>query len=414
MPSHRRLPTLGASVFLLALLATGPCSAEGNAAADWPQFRGPARDGLSPEGGLLRSWPETGPREVWRRPLGPSFASASIVGDRVYTMSSNGEAETAVCLDAATGEEIWSVPIGGLFEETFGNGPRATPTVDGDVVYVLGSLGVVQALKAADGASIWKVDLQATFGSPMPMRGFAPSALVDGDLLLLEAGGTEGRTFLALDKATGETRWATQEGRPGYSSPIVVTIDGVKQYVFASPTAGGIVALLPDGELHWKHEWKASMIAMPLFIPPNRVFASAGDDVGSILVEVGTEDGAPVTREVWGTRSMKNHFSSSLLHDGHIYGFDNATLKCIDAATGEVRWAKRGFGKGSLIAADGLFAVLGDRGVLALVEADPKEYRELGRHQALESKSWTAPALAGGRLDLRNLDEMVCLDLRKN
>lgn len=189
-----------------------------------------------------------------------------------------------------------------------------------------------------------------------------------------------------------------------------MTIGGVRQMIF-SRSGGEVVSLLPTGELSWKHAWKAGGIAMPLFVPPNRIFASTVDDAGSILLEVGTESGKASAREVWSSRAMKNHFSSSVLVGDHIYGFDNATLKCMTAATAEQRWIQRGFGKGTLIAADGLLIVLGDQGTLALVEATPEGYREKGRFQALTGKAWTAPSLSGGRLYLRDQDEIVSLDL---
>ena len=391
---------------LMAAGLPGPDAAGG----DWPQFRGPGRDGLSAETGLLRAWPAAGPRVIWRRPLGDGFSGIAIVEGRLYTMMAEGDSELAACIDPDTGKEVWRATLGPKFVEQFGDGPRATPTVVGGLVVALSSRGKLFALKAEDGSKVWEVDLVAAFGSKVPTWGFSGSPLVDGDLVIVEGGGAEGKAFQALDKRTGQTKWTSQNGGAGYASGIAVTIGGVRQMIF-SRSGGEVVSLLPTGELSWKHAWKPGGIAMPLFVPPNRIFASTVDDAGSILLEVGTESGKVSAREVWSSRAMKNHFSSSVLVGDHIYGFDNATLKCMTAATGEQRWVQRGFGKGTLIAADGLLIVLGDQGALVLVEATPEGYREKGRFQALTGKAWTAPSLSGGRLYLRDQDEIVSLDL---
>jgi outer membrane protein assembly factor BamB len=396
------------------ILGAGFAAASGNVStgADWPQFRGPGRDGLSPEQGLARTWPETGPKVLWKKAIGKGFASVTAVDGFLYTMAGDGDQEFALKLREATGEEVWRVPLGPLFPEQFGDGPRSTPTVEDGVVYVLAAKGKMHALKAADGARIWEIDLVADLGSTVPNRGYCPAPLIDGDLLLLEAGGKDGKGIVALDKKTGKVRWGALDGKPGYTSPLAVTIGGVRQYVFVRTIEGKIVSLLPDGKVNWEYAWKPGAIASPLFVPPNRIFASAADDVGSVLLEVGTADGKGTVREVWNNRVMKNHFSSSVLHNGHIYGFDNASLKCIDAATGEQKWVQRGYGKGSLILADGLLFILSDRGELILAEATPSGFAEKGKLQVLEGKTWTAPALAHGRLYLRDEDELVVLDLK--
>ncbi len=404
-------------MWLVALVLTlGPAArglVAGSAAdGDWPQFRGVRRDGRTAGQGLARSWPEGGPPVVWRKKTGEGYSSVVVAGGRVFVLSADGETEVAIGFEDPSGKEVWRKRIGDQFKEVFGEGPRSTPTVDDGVLYALSSHGNLHALKTADGASLWSIDLVEAFGSKVPRRGFASSPLVDGDLLVIEAGGSDERAFLAVDKKTGDTRWTAEKGPSVYSSGIVVEIDGVRQFVFARTAGGEILSFLPTGEVLWRHAWKAGPIGMPVFMPPNRIFASAAADIGSIVIEVVAGDGKPETREVWTSRRMKNHFSSSLLVGRYLYGFDNATFKCIEAETGEQRWAYRGFGKGSLIAADGLLLVLGDTGSLALVEATPEEYRELGRFQATTGKAWTAPALAHGRLYLRDQDEIACLDLR--
>jgi outer membrane protein assembly factor BamB len=412
MKTSWRARAVLATVLLFGAALAPAAGADPSAGADWPQFRGPQQNGVSVEKGLLRSWPESGPKVVWKKPIGSGFSSVTIVGDALYTLAVEGESETAYRLRESDGEVVWRVPLGPVFPEAFGNGPRSTPTVDGDVIYVLSATGRLHALKTKDGARIWEVDVMKTFNAPSPLRGFSPSPVVDGDLLVLEVGGTEGKAVVGLDKKTGQTRWTALDGKPGYVTPLAVTIDGVRQYVLVRTAEGDIVSLAADGKLHWRYPWKRGAIASPLFLPPNRIFASASDDIGAVLLEVGTADGKAAVKEVWNNRLMKNHFSSSVLYEGHIYGFDNASLKCIVAATGEQRWVRRGYGKGSLVAADGLLFILSDQGQVILAEATPEGFQEKGRIKAMEGKTWTAPALSHGRLFLRDEDEMIVLDLR--
>lgn len=377
---------------------------------DWPQFRGDERSGVSAATGLLDRWAGAAPKELWRRKLGPGFSSVSVADGAVYALFGEGNNEYAARLAAATGEEVWRTEIGPLFEEQFGNGPRSTPTVGDGQVYVLSSTGRLHALDATGGEIRWSADLQG-MGAQVPMRGFSPSPLIVGELLLLETGAGSGKGVTAFDRDSGEVRWTAGDNRGGYSSPIAVEIDGVTQIVFVHTAAREVVSLLPDGGVHWTHPWPPGTIAMPVYVPPDRILVSASADVGAMLLKIAEGEDGPQVEEVWKNNRMKNHFSSSVYLDGHIYGFDNGTLRCLDAETGESLWAHRGLGKGSLIAADGLLFVLSDRGKLVLLEATPEEYRELGSRQVFRSRSWTAPALAGGKLFLRDHEEIVCLEV---
>jgi outer membrane protein assembly factor BamB len=399
-----------AAVVVGCLIAGGLVMAADS--SGWPQFRGPQRDGTSAESELAKSWPESGPPVVWKKSIGDGFSEVVVADGRVFVMLADDESELAVALDAASGEEQWQAVLGPRFKEAFGDGPRATPVLSDGVLYALTSEGLLHALRAGDGETIWSVDLVETYGSNVPRRGFAASPLVEGDLLLVEAGGADGKAFVAFDKKSGEERWSTGERSAGYSSGIVIDIDGVRQMVFARTRTSEVVSLLPDGQVHWRYEWKSGPIATPILVPPNGLFVSSGQDIGASLLKVETRDGVPTVSEAWSSRSMKNHFGSSVLVGDHIYGFDNATLRCISASTGERVWARRGFGKGTLVTADGMLFVLSDSGVLALIEATPEEYREKSRAQAMTGKAWTAPALAQGRLYLRDQDELSCLDIR--
>jgi outer membrane protein assembly factor BamB len=401
-----------ASVLLLGAALAPGAGADPSKGADWPQFRGPQQNGVSAEKGMLRSWPESGPKVLWKKPIGSGFSSLIAMGDALYTMAAEGESEMAYRLRESDGEVVWRVPLGPVFPETFGNGPRSTPMVEGDVVYMLSATGRLHALKTKDGARLWELDLVKELGSPTPNRGFSQSPLVDGDLLVLEAGGKEGKAVVGLDKKTGKILWSALDGKPGYVTPLAVTIDGVRQYVFVRTIEGDIVSLLPDGKIYWKYPWKPGAIASPLFLPPNRIFASASEDVGAVLLEVAKGAEGGTVKEVWNNRLMKNHFSSPVLYEGHIYGFDNASLKCLVAQTGEQKWVQRGYGKGSLILADGLLYILSDQGQLILAEATPAGFQEKGKVKVMEGKTWTAPVLSHGRLYLRDEDEMLVLDVR--
>jgi outer membrane protein assembly factor BamB len=403
---------------LLALLLAGVAGAATLAAtdagkADWPQYRGPQRTGLSQETGLLKSWPQTGPKALWRVPLGDGYSGISLSGGRAFTMYSKGGEEFAGAFDAATGKEIWKVRIDTARRDDFGDGPRSTPTIDGDAVYCVGASGTLLALKAASGEQIWAKDLKKEFGAPVPQWGVSTSPLVEGDLLLLDAGAGRGKSLVALDKKTGATRWTAHSDRPGYSSPLAVTFQGVRQILsFAASSLVSVAAA--DGKVLWSVPWETSYdvnAAMPVLIPPDKVFISSGYDKGGAVYRIKKEGQAFKTEEVWNNRVLKNHFNSSVHYGGYLYGFDDATLKCVDAGTGEEKWRQRGFQKGSLLIADGHLVILSEAGLLLLAEASPAAFKEEGRMQVLEGRTWTMPSLAGGRLYLRNQKEMVALSL---
>jgi outer membrane protein assembly factor BamB len=380
---------------------------------DWPQIRGPRRDGVSDEQGLSRQWPADGPPVVFRRAIGEGFSGIAVVGNRLFTMSSAEGKETVLVADALTGATVWETPVDELFVEEFGNGPRSTPAVDDSRVYAASSRGKLVALDRTTGGLLWQVDLLATHQAPQPLRGFAPSPLLDAGQLLIEVGGGERRGLVALEASTGKLRWTTADTRTGYSSPILATLAGVRQYVVVAGNGQEILGLGRAGEVLWRHAWNGGAIAMPVAVGDDRVFVSTQLDQGSLLlaIERGAE-GKLAARELWQSRHMKNHFNSSVLVGAHLFGFDNASLRCIDVATGEPRWVARGLGKGSLIAADGLLFVLGDRGQLVLAAANGDAWTELGRFQAMTGKAWTQPSLAHGRLYLRDQDELVALDVR--
>jgi outer membrane protein assembly factor BamB len=320
--------------------------------------------------------------------------------------------DLAAAFDARTGKQLWSSPVGAMHTSGFGKGPNATPAVDGDTLYVLGASGDLAALATKNGEERWRINLKDAFGSKQPGFGFAASALVDGKRVILEGGGPEGKSYVALDKKTGEMLWSHGDtaDEPGYNSAIAVDVGGKRRYVYIVDTR--IVSLDEQGNEIWSHPWpEGETHASPLFVPPDMISASGVEGVGAALFQMKENGGEATVEQLWKSRFMRNHFSSSVLHGEHIYGFDNANLRCISVEDATSQWVKRGLGKGSLIYADGHLIVLSDTGKLVLAEATPEGYKEQGSVQALEGRSWTAPTLAGGMLYLRNGAEIVAYDL---
>jgi len=389
------------------------CGAISAGADDWPQWRGPRGDGISRETGLLAAWPDAGPQQLWRVPLGGGFSSVSVVGDRLYTMFSTADAEFVTCLDAATGKTLWQTRAGDLFENSYGNGPRATPTVDGDRVYALGGKGQLLCLAAADGQPRWTHDLLKKFAGDPPEFGFSASPTVLDNLVVVVVGAHQGKSLAAFDKQSGEVAWTSLDDKPGYSTPIRIEAHGVPQLIVLMGEA--LVSVNPrDGREYWRHEWKTTLdanVATPLF-HDNRLFVSTGYGTGCGLFELTVADGRPTAKLLWANKDMKNYFSSSVLLDGHIYGFNNTMLTCMDFASGEAKWKQRGFNRGTLVAADGKLIVYGERATLALAAVSPEKYRELARADVLDDRTWTVPTLAGGRLFVRNEKEIACLKVK--
>lgn len=405
-----------AIILVLALVFSSVFAKEPHTSDEWPQWLGPNRDGISRETGLRKSWAEAGPKVAWRTPLGEGYSGISIAQGHVYTLYSDGYDEFVVCLDAKSGKQIWRVRSDSTFKDTNGNGPRSTPTIHGDIVYAIGGRGQLLALQTKSGKKIWQHDLKKEFNSSGPSDGgFASSPLVEGEMLLVEAGGGNGNAFVAFNKKDGKVIWKAESDSAAFASPVAITVNGVRQIIFFS--AEGAVAVAPaTGKVYWRLPWKTSYnvnAATPLFIPPDKIFISSGYDVGATLLRITAENGGASIEEIWKSKAMQNIYTSSILRGDYLYGFDKGTLKCIELLTGEEKWKQRGFGVGTLIFAAGHLIVLGDKGKLALVEATPAAYTEKSAAEVLTGRCITVPALAEGKLYLRNTQELVCLDLMK-
>jgi outer membrane protein assembly factor BamB len=385
---------------------------------DWPRFLGPHGNGISDETGLLRSWPEKGPQEIWRVPIGTGYSGLAISNGRIYTMDSRKEAEYLVCLNAENGREIWRNEVGPLFKEqlmAMGDGPRSTPTIDGEVVYALSASGHLRAATMPTGATIWKIDVKEEFEFDPPQwwYGFSSSPFIDQNMLLLNVGGKGSRSIAALDKKTGETIWAAHQDIAAYSTPIAIEFGGTPQRVFV--TGLNVVSVSREGKILWRYPWDGGSflkIAKPVFVPPDKIFVSASYGIGAVLLQMQPQGDSLAVHEVWKSKVMANHFQTSLLLGKYLYGFDDGTLKCLEAETGKEMWAKRQLGKGSLICADRMLIILSERGQLVLAEANPQQYVELASAQVLTGRTWTPPSLANGRLYLRHQSEVVCLKLK--
>jgi outer membrane protein assembly factor BamB len=381
-------------------------------AADWPQWRGPRRDGKSPETGLLASWPAGGPKLVWKAAgLGEGYSSFAVVGGRLYTQGQKGDEQFVMAFDVASGKKLWETQAGRAFRERRGHGPRGTPTIEGDRLWALSADGTLVCLEAATGRRIWSVNVVQKFGGQVLNWGMSESPLVDADRVIVMAGGS-GASIVALSKDDGKLIWKSQSDEAGYASAIVFDLGGVRQ--IATFTGEAAVGLgMKNGELLWRYPKVSNQtanIATPIF-HDGHVFVSSDYGTGAALLKLGSQGGAS---EVYFSREMRNHYSSSVLVGEHLYGFSSAVLTAMNFRSGEVAWRDRSVGKGSVTYADGHLYCLGETGVMGLVEATPQAYREKSRFSIPrgEFPTWTPPVVANGRLYLREQDNLYSYDIK--
>jgi len=383
----------------------------------WPEFRGPARDGHY-RGPIRTDWPAGGLTPMWKQPTGGGYASFVTANGRAFTIEQRGPQEVAAAYDIATGRELWTSRWDAAFREMMGgDGPRATPTWDAGRVYVLGATGELRALDEASGRLLWRVNILQDNGASNLQWGMAAAPLIVDDTVVVVPGGPGGRSVVAYDKATGARVWSALDDTAAYSSPMLVTIDGVRQILVF--TASRLAGLTPDGtSVLWEYPWKTSFdvnASQPLLLGGNRLFLSTGYGTGSAVIELTRERDAAgfSVKEVWRNIAMKNQFTSSVLHDGFIYGLDESILACIDAATGERKWKGGRYGYGQIMLADGHLIVLTEGGDMALVRATPEAHREIARFPLFDAKTWNHPAISDGILLVRNIEEMAAFDLRR-
>lgn len=409
MKNTRIKTAVVSAIILLSLSAQIAAQAGGN----WPQWRGPNRDGISTETGLLKQWPTAGPSLVWKTTgAGAGYSSLAIANGRIYTMGLRGDREHVIAFDVATGKRAWATPHGGAYRDSRGDGPRGTPTIDGDRLYALGGNGDLSSMDVQSGRVIWSMNILQKFGGENIKWGISESPLVIGEKVLVNPGGP-GASVIALNKKDGSLIWKSQSDQAGYSSGMPLKINNTTQVVFFTDSRA-IGLDLSSGKFLWEYSRasnKVANVATPV-VRGNRVFVSSDYGTGAGLVEVGADGSA---KEVYFTKKMKNHHSTSILIGEYLYGFSSGILTAMRFDTGEVAWEDRSVGKGSLVYADGNLYAFSEKGVVGLVEASPSGYREKGRFELEQGSlpTWTHPVVAGGRLYLRDQDTIYAYDVKE-
>jgi hypothetical protein len=400
----------------LAGQSTSTSAPGATADKEWFQWRGPNRDGISSETGLLQSWPKSGPPQVWRtNGVGNGYSSFSTSGGRLYTLGARSGTEYVIALDRVSGAKVWEVANGRRFENDRGDGPRSTPTVDGDRLYVLGGSGDLTCLDSATGRKIWSINIVSKFGGGNPYWGYSESPLVVGDRILINAGG-RGASIVAVSKADGSTFWQQHSDGAGYSSPMLMRTGSLNQVIFFTDSRA--LAVDPrDGRLLWSYH-KASNgtanVATPI-VRGTRVFLSSDYGTGGALLDVRAAGNIATANEVYFTRDMRNHHASSVLIGDHLYGFSSSILTALKFDTGDMAWRDRSVGKGSLIFADNRLYLYSEDGVIGLADANPAGYREHGRFSLAQQSglpTWSHPIITDGLLIIRDQDNVYAYNVR--
>jgi outer membrane protein assembly factor BamB len=388
------------------------------ASEEWPQWRGPNRDGSSRESGLLKQWPAGGPPLAWTaRKLGPGYSSVSVAGGKIFTAGETTDSSFVYAIDL-NGQLLWSAKLGKPGERGGFVGPRGTPTVDGAFVYTLGQFGDLVCHQAADGKEVWRKNLPKDFGGKVGGWGYSESVIVDGNNVVCTPGGSN--TMLALNKNTGDTVWRTADWKDGaeYVSATIATIGGVKQYV--QMTQRSLAGISTDGKVLWRADRKGSTAVIPTpVVKDDLVYVTSGYGVGCNGFKI-TKSGATFTAEqIYTNKAMVNHHGGVILLGDHVYGHsDSRGWTCQNVKTGEAAWSSRKLGKGALAYADGHFYLRQEdgKGTVVLIEATPEAYKEVGRFDQPDrstKNSWPHAVITGGKLYLRDQDTLLCYDVKQ-
>ncbi|PWU15473.1 MAG: polyvinylalcohol dehydrogenase [Verrucomicrobia bacterium] len=415
LAQFRTTPAIAAILFSLGGVAAA-------ATTDWPQWRGPEHNDLCSETGLLKDWPASGPPLVWKaKGLGDGYSAVVAVGDRLYTAGDKRESSFVLALNTADGKIVWSTKLGkvGAVGSPEFEGPRGTPTVSGDLVFVLGQWGDFACYKAAKGTEVWHKDLVKDFGGVRPYWGYAESPLADGKNVIVTAGGSDG-AILALDQKTGDGVWRSKGfiDAPHYSSLAVSELGGVRQYVQMTPeSVAGVAAA--DGKLLWKAPRKGRTAVIPSPICKNDfVYVTSGYGVGCNLFKVLSADKKFSADEVYANKVMVNHHGGVINLGDYVYGHSEGKgWTCQELKSGEAKWQeKEALGKGAIAYADGRFYLRSEaKGTMVLIEASPAGYKEHGRFEQpdrSQQKAWPHPVIANGKLYLRDQDTLLCYDVK--
>lgn len=378
----------------------------------WTNFRGPARDGRYDEQPIRTNW-QGGLQQLWKQPSGGGYSSFSVADGVAFTIEQRRGQEVVAAYNVETGRELWTHAWDALYTDSTGDGPRSTPTWHEGRLYALGALGELRCLDARTGKLIWSKNILKENGASNNQWGMAASPLVVDDKVVVIPGGGNGKSVVAYNAKSGERVWGALGDAASYTSPMLVSLAGRRQVL--AVTARRVAGLAPeDGAVLWEFPWANSIginVAQPIVVDANRFFVSAGYGKGAALVELTSAGGKLSAASVWERASMKNKFNSSVLHEGHVYGLDEGMLTCVDVATGEQKWKARGYGYGQVTLASGHLIVTTEEGEIALVRATPAGHTELARFPALEGRTWNCPAIANGRLLVRNATQMACYKL---
>jgi outer membrane protein assembly factor BamB len=415
----RTLAYTGRMPFGLLIFVAFQCSA-----VEWTQYRGPNHDGVSPE--IIRTnWAAVPPRQVWKVPLGAALSSFAIAGGRVFTqvrrVVDEAEEEFCVALNAETGVEIWGTSVGIARYPDVGvgndDGPRSTPSVDGGRVYVLSSYLRLFCLDAATGDVVWSRNLVTEFGGFVIPWQNAASPLVVGDLVLVN-GNAPNQCLMAFNKQTGEVVWQRHNDRMTHSTPVAAVIAGVEQVVFYTQSGLiGVAAATGDALWRFPVSYNGVSAAASPVVAGDRVYCSRAYPTagGAVVVGVAQSAGAFIATQVWARpNQLMNHWCTPVHYNGHLYGMYGQsvlTLKCVEFATGTERWSMSGFGYGSVLVVGGRILALGDTGDLVLVDPNPAAYTEIARFRPLTGKCWNVGAVSDGRIYVRSTLEAVSLDV---
>jgi outer membrane protein assembly factor BamB len=390
--------------------AVAPVPAAVTTTAEWPGFRGPLRDGVVRGTRIETDWTKSPPVQLWRRPIGPGWSSFAVHGDLIYTQEQRGDEEIVAAYSLTSGKPAWRHHDAARFWESNGGpGPRATPSIGNGRVYALGATGILNALDARSGAVVWSHNAAADTGAKVPEWGFSGSPLVLDDLVIVATGGV----LAAYDAVSGARRWIGPAADEGYTSPQLMTIDGVRQVVHMSGT--GLTSVTPeDGKPLWQHAWKGYPIVQPSQTADGGILIVANESSGTRRLAVAHGAGGWTVEPRWTSNGLKPWFNDFVVHKGHAFGFDGTILSCIDLTDGSRRWKGGRFGAGQLVLLpdQDLLLVLSEEGELALVSATPDRFTELGRAPAITGKTWNHPVLAGDTLLVRNGEEMAAFRLR--
>ncbi len=375
----------------------------------WPGFRGPARDGAVSSPAILTDWSAHPPAELWRRPIGPGWSSFSVAGDLFFTQEQRGDDELVSCYSLSSGKPVWIHKDRARFwESNAGAGPRATPTLHNGRVFTHGATGIVNALDARTGATLWSRNAATDSGAKLPEWGFSSSPLVLGDSLIVAASGT----LVAYQLDSGKLLWKTPSAGVSYSSPAPATLSGIPQILLAS--SQGLSSYNPaTGAQLWQHLWKGYPIVQPALTPDGDILLSVSESSGLRRLSAKPGPSSWTIEERWTSNGLKPYFNDFAVHKGHAYGFDGRILSCIDLASGQRKWKGGRYGQGQflLLPAQDALLVLSEEGELALVSAVPEQFTELARRPAIEGKTWNHPVLAGDVLLVRNGQEMAAFRL---